>query len=156
MWLQTSNFTTISLVKLVLKLKCQSCHFKLVVSSFGENCDIKLAVIVLIFSNLSCGFDAEKGYSLCLNVFRVYVVLQIYLVVFWLMTWGKCVSLSVLLCLSYGVVLEVPFVMCCDISWLLLYFDAFVVWERRCSQSHYFILFFTKALMGNQWLKRPL
>lgn len=36
-------------------------------------------------------------YSLCLNVFRGYVVLQTFLVASLLMIWGKCASLSLLL-----------------------------------------------------------
>lgn len=37
--------------------------------------------------------NAEKAFSLCSNVFRGYVVLQIYLDAFWQMIWGEFLSI---------------------------------------------------------------
>lgn len=61
---------------------------------FMLNCfnfdNVLVAAFLWVKSLMRFNFDTEKASSLCLNVFRGYIVLPTYLDAFWQMIWGEC------------------------------------------------------------------
>lgn len=78
----------------MLRLEFLILNLNMLVSSFlSMNWKHKSYNAWILEDSLYLIFDAEKAFSLCLNVYRGYVFLQMYLDAFWLMIWGESLSI---------------------------------------------------------------